>query len=142
MNYEMKGVQIGALNTIYKWSEELLSQLANYDEIYDLWLDDFYISIAIGSTEISDEKNKQIIEHNKKIFLQSKAFKWLKLVVKDEMTFGELTEKLHEAVLDDPKPYRSEIKKRVELMFDLIRLLDIKDFDIFQMNYTQIIKRK
>jgi len=69
------------------------------------------LGIEIGMTKQFSE-----IEVREK-FLKSRAWQWLisRLIEADahELYFGQLTALLHEALLDDPKPYRRDVKTLV-----------------------------
>ena len=92
----------------FPWSDikELLNDPSknNQDIIHDLEL--------FGVTS----KNKGEIEKEiKENFLNSKIFNWLISKLKNsenqEIYFGSLSSIIHNSLLDDPKPYRQDVKK-------------------------------
>ena len=55
-------------------------------------------------------------------FLESRAWRWLEARLLGapgrEMYFGELSARLHDLLLDDPRPYRKEVKNLVSNLLD------------------------
>jgi len=56
--------------------------------------------------------------------------------VKKEFYFGELTSALHDVLIDDPKPYRQEMKKLVSNLLSWLSLYS-NDFILERPNYSQ-----
>lgn len=56
--------------------------------------------------------------------------------LKKEFYFGELTSALHDVLIDDPKPYRQEIKKLVSNLLSWLSLYS-NDFILERPNYSQ-----
>jgi hypothetical protein len=78
-------------------------------------------------------------------FLQSKIFKWTLFQVaqnKEGIRFGSLTNSLHTALIENPAPYRKEIKDLVKNLYSWIRLIGPQDskVEIFQPNFTEILR--
>ena len=73
-------------------------------------------------------------------FIDSKVFKWLKSTIDKEMYFAELTQLLHTAIIDDPKPYRKEVKELLNNLLNWIISLDIDEFIIDKPNHSVRIK--
>lgn len=110
----------------YKYSLETINLLSNLSKqplfTSDLfWVEDPELLIKL---EIREERN---VEHDLQLlrlyypvnqddvtlaFHRSKIFHWLLniLLTKEEIYFGELTSLLHNALMDDPIPYRHTIK--------------------------------
>ncbi|WP_213544995.1 phospholipase D family protein [Vannielia litorea] len=44
-------------------------------------------------------------------FLQSRCYAWLSSQTEDEVRYGDLTARLHDALDGDPRPYRREVKR-------------------------------
>ena len=74
-------------------------------------------------------------------FKDLKCYEWLLLNVNDEIYYGELTAKLHDALIDDPKPYRKEVKELLSTLLQWIILLQMDDFIIDRPNYSQRIRK-
>lgn len=73
-------------------------------------------------------------------FMGSMVYKWLKTTVVQDMFFGELTVRLHESLLDDPKPYRRDVKRLLADLLNWITELDIDEFQIDRPRYSQRIR--
>ena len=110
----------------------------NFDKI---WVHNFPWSAVDDLLNIKDmNENIQhdlelfgLSEHNinkdnlKNSFENSKIFKWLinqiKKQEKDEIYFGNLSSIIHNSLLDDPKPYRKNIKILQNTLYVYIKML-------------------
>ena len=74
-------------------------------------------------------------------FRWSKCFLWLYNFVSGmpEKTsyFGAVTAALHDALIQDPKPYRKEVKELLANLLGWIQVLDMDDIIIDIPNYSQ-----
>ena len=81
-------------------------------------------------------------EKIKQAFRWSKAFTWLcKTINEKEMKecyFGELSEKLHNALINDPKPYRKEVK---DLLANLLGWIEYFNFDFIKVDRPKYSQR-
>ena len=76
----------------------------------------------------------------KEAFRWSKAYLWLLNTVKDSggyMYFGALSEKLHNALVSDPKPYRKDVKVILSNLLSMIEVLEMEEITIDRPNYSQ-----
>ena len=78
-------------------------------------------------------------------FIHSKIFLWVKEIIKENngsINFGGLTYALHNALLEDPKPYRSEVKDLVKNIYSWIRLVGHQKTGITydRPNYSEILR--
>ena len=78
-------------------------------------------------------------------FLTTKIFKWTYSTVKinnGALNFGGVTAALHNAMLEDPLPYRSEVKKLVQNIYSWIDLAGVENtgIEVSKPNYSQILK--
>ena len=76
-------------------------------------------------------------------FENANIVKWLNASIVNKVSFGELSANIHDALLDEPKPYRKEIK---ELEINLLNWISILLSDKFQIyvppgRYSQIIEK-
>ncbi len=81
----------------------------------------------------------------KEVFRWSNAYLWLQKLVKEndgEMYFGAVTEKLHNALVTDPKPYRRDVKQMLANLLDLIEKLGMEEVIIDRPNHSQRIRLK
>ena len=68
--------------------------------------------------KISDLSNTaKIIKRVKEAFLDCDAYSWQLDSIIEETLFGKYSALLHNALLDDPKPYRKTVKDLVRHMF-------------------------
>jgi hypothetical protein len=79
------------------------------------------------------------------LFLDTKIYKWLNAVIMKNggsMSFGGVTAALHNALLDDPTPYRSEVKKLVQNIFSWISIVGVNrsGIELIKPNHAQVLK--
>jgi len=74
-------------------------------------------------------------------FKTSNCFRWLDQILRDEksLSFGRVSKLLHDAVLDDPVPYRKDIKQLVANLYSWFELSE--NHKISQPRHSQIIER-
>ena len=56
------------------------------------------------------------------------------------MFFGEITVKLHNAIVSDPKPYRRDVKIMLANLLNLINDLEMEDFIIDRPDFSQRVR--
>lgn len=76
-----------------------------------------------------------------KAFLNSAAYVWQLQNIKTEALFGKYSELLHNALVDDPKPYRKQVKELVANMFAWTEEFS-NDFETKKYNHTTSLIRK
>ena len=83
-------------------------------------------------------------EELREAFRWSKSFVWLYNFINSspEKTsyFGTVTAALHDSLIQDPKPYRKEVKELLANLLGWIQELDMDDMVIDTPNYSQRIK--
>lgn len=57
-----------------------------------------------------------------------------------EIYFGELSTLLHEAIVEDPKPYRKDIKRLLANQIKWLETLGIEDIVIDRPHYSQRLR--
>jgi hypothetical protein len=78
----------------------------------------------------------------KRAFKRQRLFRWMCSILKeDSLSFGGVTARLHSAILDDPKPYRVDIKNYNQILFEWAEFLN-DDFEVSQPNYSQVLSLK
>lgn len=112
----------------------------------NLWVCDFPTSPSPLQLNEQDSELLGLLHNNSLNSIQSKfrslkCYEWLCLNVKDEIYFGELTAKLHNALIDDPKPYRKDVKEILATLLNWITILKMDDFIIDRPNYSQRIRK-
>lgn len=88
-----------------------------------------------------DEINEHSLTENLK---NSKVYKWLinqlNKEENKEIYFGKLSEIIHNSLLDDPKPYRKDVKDLQANLYSLLKKLRPKEISIDQPNISERIK--
>ena len=102
--------------------------LKNYDKkdtdiVHDLEL--------FGAVNTSPSEREKEIKEN---FLKSKIFNWLIARLKksenQEIYFGSLSSIIHDSLLDDPKPYRQDVKKLQGNLYNYIKYFKLSNIQI------------
>mgnify|MGYP001441819912 FL=1 len=76
-------------------------------------------------------------------FMQTRLFQWLRDTagINNTVRFGWLTNELHNALLDDATPYRSEIKEFVVIIFDWFKFMP-EIFEVTRFNVSETVSIK
>jgi len=76
-------------------------------------------------------------------FRSSRLYSWSKylLMTNDELSFGAVSNKLHNSLLDDPLPYRKRVKEFVAVLFDWFEYMN-DEFEVTKHNRTSSVKLK
>lgn len=122
----------------YLWIHELLfakpTDLLNFDsrninhrhdlELLNLGIDDLNI--------------ESLIRH----FKRSNSYRWLQSILSEvnSLSFGAVSAKLHSAILDDPSPYRRDIKILVANLYAWFEILPT-EYEIQRPRHSKVIKR-
>lgn len=125
------------------WNKNILSLLEI--KIHYLWTTEmFFSSSPLNMDEhdklLLDISDTDLIDDIKRKFKFSKAYLWIKTIISTEIYFGELTVKLHNSLLDDPKPYRKDVKELLSNLLKWIDELKIEEILIDRPNHSQRIK--
>lgn len=129
--WNLKNMNLFREDSIKKlWVLEFLSSASSFDvKSCDLKL------LGLTRTESYDE------DLLREKFMNLKCYKWLIDAFEDEIYFGDLTMKLHNALIDDPKPYRKDVKSILTTMLNWIIELKIEHIIIDRPNYSQRIRK-
>lgn len=79
----------------------------------------------------------------KKVFRWSNIYLWLLDVLKENegcMYYGAITERLHNSLVSDPKPFRRNVKQMLSNLLELIIELDMEEIVIDRPNYSQRVR--
>lgn len=82
-------------------------------------------------------------ESLKRGFLDTRLYHWLRdtMGVDNEVRFGWLTKQLHNALLDDATPYRSDVKEFIVIIFDWFKFMP-EVFEVKQHNVSETVRIK
>lgn len=90
-----------------------------------------------------DETYSGDIDKFKEAFRWSNAYLWLMTILEENagcLFFGALTEKLHNAMISDPKPYRRDIKAMLTNLLELVEELKMEEIVVDRPNYSQRVR--
>lgn len=79
----------------------------------------------------------------KEIFRWSNSYLWLLTTLEENdgcLYFGSITEKLHNSLVSDPKPYRRDVKHMLVNLLKLIERLHMEEIVIDRPNYSQRVR--
>ena len=130
-----------------EWDNEIQSQCHN--NIEALFTYDFPPVHSIYDS--SDDKfcfincqSNDSIEIIRGMFIQSKCYRWLKEFLleqeNNETYYGALSQAIHSIVINDPKPYRKEIKILQSNLLNWIVELNISEMQIDRPNHSERIR--
>jgi len=133
---------------INKWDRSIIDE---YNQTYELLFQEDFPLNDSPINMIVDEKYLGI-NHNdtpevaKEKFADSKIIKWLIDVLEKkesgEIYFGELSEKIHSIIFQEPKQYREDVKKLQKRLYNWLEELNYDFFEIDIPNHSARIKYK
>lgn len=140
MEAELEAVSDDSVNDSC-WSDEVLDCID--DQVDRVWVDeclrlspqDFFGSNAEANDFSHDVElfgTKTPSAHD---FGSIRLAKWLAFIVEDtsaEMRFGAITARLHDAFINDPKPYRKDVKEYVANLLAWAKYFDLYDFQSYK----------
>ncbi|MDP4146980.1 MAG: phospholipase D-like domain-containing protein [Bacillota bacterium] len=143
MMNQIKNISEESATRDYKWDNSIL-KLFN-KKVHCLWVTEMFFSKSPSKINDHDRLLLEISENEssediKDKFRKSKPYLWLKTVIDKEIYFGELTAKLHYSLIDDPKPYRKDVKTLLVNLLSWTIELGIEDIIIDKPNFSQRIK--
>ena len=83
------------------------------------------------------------IKKLKEAFCWSNCYRWLISILKKNdgsMFFGHLTAELHEALVEDPKPYRKDVKTLLANLLSWVQDLQMEEIVIDVPNHSQRVR--
>lgn len=134
------------------WSSEVRRQLTK--PVEHLWVQDLLFNppeavLRMNLNNLSLQHDFELLGLNvdsidntiiARAFVKTKMHAWIcGSLSEGGMYYGEITKRLHDAVLDDPKPYRVEIKNLVSVLFAWAEFLDSK-FKVSRPNHSQYLE--
>lgn len=154
ISQEFSRIPISVQTDIPNWSERVQAKLEkpnNYIWVHELPFNELSQLQANYNEESSTidhdiellgiDRGDFSVEQSVLAFRNSRAFSWCYNIVREggSLSFGEFTAKLHNAVLDDPTPYRREIKELTQVLFAWAKLYPAV-FEIKRPKYSEVIK--
>jgi len=152
IDLELKNTLAEQPTSEQKWSIELSSILSN--PIKHLWIHELLFSTPENILNFDAENEHHLHDYEllglhiddlnseslAREFRNSNAFKWLNSILKEQksLSFGAVSAQMHKAILDNPLPYRREVKQLVANLFSWCALLD-NEFTISRPRHSQII---
>lgn len=138
---------IGEISIYDDWSDEILLlckpkvtvlftyEFPNCDSLSNLKEDSLEFLSLTSGWDIKTIKNA---------FMKSNVYLWLldrlESMPNTEIYFGALSALLHDAIINDPKPYRKEVKVLQSNLLNWIAELDINEVKIDRPNHSQRIR--
>lgn len=127
------------------------------DEIVDLFVPDYSLLFAEdfpSCQHIKDATDEDFVFLNikqgvsketiKTSLYNSKCYQWLLNLVKrqdnQEMFFGAITAELHNVLLNDPKPFRKDVKQLLSNLLSWIEDLEMDELLVDRPSYSQRVK--
>jgi len=89
--------------------------------------------------EINLKQRDDLLNRLKSTLLWAWLYRTIELSENKYVKFGELTAKLHNSLIDDPKPYRRTVKNFVFNMFEWIRYLNSDEISMRKFNHTEAL---
>lgn len=137
------------------WSTIVKAQL--YNPVKHLWMHELLFSTPADILNFNAENEFQHHDymllglhidsiHHESLataFKDSNAFKWVDNLLQHEksLSFGAISARLHGSILDDPLPYRREVKQLVANLFSWFQLLN-SEYTVSRPNYSQVLARR
>mgnify|MGYP000365619819 CR=1 FL=1 len=137
------------------WSIELASTLTTAVEY--LWVHELIFNtpdslLALNLNDESHIHDYEILGLDidsidarsiKNQFKRTRLCSWVysQLAKNNEMNFGAFSHALHNALLDDPIPYRKEVKEFVAVLFEWFKFID-EEFHLTQFRKTASVRLK
>jgi phosphatidylserine/phosphatidylglycerophosphate/cardiolipin synthase-like enzyme len=146
LSKQMNQVQERAQETSYSWDSSITSLFnPHISTLFSYELPDKFTLEPEEYFSFLDVTYDGDREKLKEIFRWSNAYLWLKEILKENsecLYFGEITKKLHNVLVSDPKPYRRDVKLMLSNLLELIVALDMEEIIIDRPNYSQRVRLK
>ena len=122
------------------WPEEILPQTTElFVSDFPLYkpgvtLNEYQLNPSLPFAQIENAKNNLALASN--LFKQTKAYRWLKKQIIEnqserDLGFGQISQLLHDALADDPAPYRQEIKDLQANLYSYLKLYASDEIEIY-----------
>ena len=134
-----------------KWPDSIMDKLKTNTDY--LWVDNFPLSNPLQDNFSEEFHRDEKIFANivlddkealKDAFMSSHVTQWIMKHLNEQeekvLYFGSLSALIHNSLLNDPKPYRKEIKDLIANFFAWVQYLDLKELIVEQPNHSQCLK--
>jgi hypothetical protein len=97
-------------------------------------VNEYMLNPSLAFAQIETNKDNYVVAGN--IFKQSKAYKWLIKQIQDNkgdrnLGFGQVSRLLHDALADDPGPYRQEVKTLQVNLYSYLKLYASNEIEVY-----------
>lgn len=134
------------------WSKEITNKLTS--DVKYLWVNE--LPFCSPKEILALNLNDEFVIHDydlfgldidtlhahalKTSFKNARVYSWIVSALRESggLNFGGLSHRLHNSLLNDPKPYRKEVKQLVVTLFSWFDFLD-DEFQITKHNYTSSV---
>ncbi|CBK74193.1 hypothetical protein CIY_13930 [Butyrivibrio fibrisolvens 16/4] len=144
MKQQFESIEQSEKQKSYRWNTEITKRFnPSINTLFSYELPEDFSFVEGEYFSFLDYTFSGDLEAFKEVFRWSNAYLWLLKLVKDndgEMYFGAVTEKLHNALVTDPKPYRRDVKQMLANLLDLIEKLGMEEVVIDRPNHSQRIR--
>ncbi len=143
MKGQISSVEQGEKQKSHKWNQEIINRFnPKIDTLFSYELPEAFSLTENEYFSFLDVTYTGDMETFKDAFRWSNAYLWLLNVLKENdgcLYFGSISEKLHNALITDPKPYRRDVKQMLVNLLTLIEKLGMEEVIIDRPNYSQRI---
>lgn len=144
MKNQIEAIDVQNSNDAHSWDSSIVALFNPHIETlfsYEL-PDDFTLEEGeyFSFLDVTYSGNR---ESMKEALRWSNSYLWLLNILQENngcLYFGAVTEKLHNAMVSDPKPYRRDVKQMLANLLKLIELLGMEEIIIDRPNYSQRIQ--
>lgn len=140
---QIDAVKTNEQNANYSWNTSIITMFnPHIDTLFSYELPEDFILRKGEYFLFLDETYDGDTEKFKESFRWSNAYLWLLTTLKENngcLYFGALTEKLHNTLVSDPKPYRRDVKQMLANLLNMIDKLSMEEIVIDRPNYSQRI---
>ncbi len=130
----------------YAWNQEIYELFSpKVKTLFSYELpekDEFSVGEYVTFLDMVYSNNTELMKES---FRWSNAYLWISNVLKENdgcMYFGAITEKLHNALVSDPKPYRRDVKVLLANLLAMIEKLQMEEIVVDRPNYSQRVRLK
>lgn len=138
---QYKSIEIDSSFNNITWDSSITSLFKPHiDALFSYELPDTKEIIPDVYISFLDEQFNGNIDAFKAAFRWSNAYLWLLSTLEENggcLYFGALTEKLHNALVTDPKPYRKDVKILLSNLLSIVETVNMEEIKIDRPNFSQ-----